>query len=181
MRRFAALLRQGERGFYTLDVRISPAADLPEKYNLIVDRRLGFRAWPAATSGWTSLTYRQFEQLDLPSRRANTPRKGCHESPAKSCESSMRSIATRTSTRKSSSRGSRLRWSRPPRSTTAKKPDIVVKIDREDGSISGTHDGAPLDSGRNGRPHRRPNRQAGDDPEDSRGRARRPVRRIHTS
>ena len=53
--------------------------------------------------------------------------------------------------------------------------DIVVNIDREDGSIRGTHDGAALDSGRNRRPHRRPDRQAGDDPEDPRGGARRPA------
>ena len=57
--------------------------------------------------------------------------------------------------------------------------DIVVKIDREDGSISRHARRPRARLRRNGRPHRRPDRQAGDDPEDSRGGARRAVRRIH--
>ena len=57
----------------------------------------------------------------------------------------MRSIATKISTRKSSSGRSKRRWSRPPRSTTAKKRTSSSQIDRKDGSISGTHNGVPLD------------------------------------
>ena len=56
--------------------------------------------------------------------------------------------------------------------------DIVVHIDRKDGAISGTHNGVPLDPEETDGPHRRPNRQASHHPENPRGRARRPVRRI---
>ena len=66
--------------------------------------------------------------------------------------------------------------------TAAKKhyPDaeeIVVSIDRESGDIDAVKDG-DQDRPRGARPHRRPDRQAGDDPEDPRGRARQPLRRV---
>ena len=67
--------------------------------------------------------------------------------------------------------------------TAAKKhygelEDVVVTINRETGEIAGTHNGEADGRGRNQRPHRRPNRQAGHHSEDPRGRARFAARRI---
>ena len=59
----------------------------------------------------------------------------------------MRSIVIRTSTRKLCLRGSRLRaLVSAAKKHYGEEADIVVKIDREDGSIHATHEGRELDS-----------------------------------
>ena len=57
----------------------------------------------------------------------------------------MPSIATRTSTRKSSSTAIEAALVSAAKKQYGEEEDIVVQIDRKDGSISGTHNGVPLD------------------------------------
>ena len=57
----------------------------------------------------------------------------------------MRSTATRTSTKKSSSRAIEAALVSAAKKQYGEEEDIVVHIDRKDGSISGTHNGVPLD------------------------------------
>ncbi|MGC3968137.1 MAG: NusA N-terminal domain-containing protein [Pirellulales bacterium] len=51
--------------------------------------------------------------------------------------------------------------------------EITVNINRQDGSITATHNGVASRPGRNRRSHRRPNRQASHHPKGARSRTRR--------
>ena len=95
--------------------------------------------------------------------------------PANCFGSLTRSTATRTLTRRSSSRASKRPWSPPPRSITAKRRTSQIIIDRTRRVDRRHAQRRAPGAGGNGRADRRPDRQAGDDPEDSRGRTRRPV------